>query len=145
MTFKKVHKLEKKNVWLTMEEISSWCLRPQWLLLHPSHSVHRTQHLLSGSLQLGYTGTKKSWTNQISQTRSWLCIFQKRTINLGYLMMGFIIVLSNFSNTKKPRVTKISILFQYPGILWLSPFVVVPETTCPFVSTATIPIVSWFK
>lgn len=103
MTFKKVHKLEKKNVWLTMEEISSWCLHPQWLLLHPSHSVRRTQHLLSGSLQLGYTGTKKSWINQISETRSWLCIFQKRTINLGYLMMGFIIVLSNFLNTKKTK------------------------------------------
>lgn len=51
-----------------------------------------------------------------------------------------------FLEHKKPkRVTKISILFQYPGILWLSPFVVVPETTFPFVSTATIPIVSWFK
>lgn len=97
-----------------MEEISSWCLHPQWLLLHPSHSVRRTQHLLSGSLQLGYTGTKKSWINQILKTCSWLCIFQKRTINLGYLMMGFIIVLSNFSNTKTQKSHKNEHLISLP-------------------------------
>lgn len=84
-----------------MEEISSWCLHPQWLLLHPSHFVRRTQHLLLGSHQLGYIATNKSRINKMSETSSWLCIVQKKTINLGYLMMGFIIVLSNFSNTKK--------------------------------------------
>lgn len=84
-----------------MEEISSWCLHPQWLLLHPSHSVRRTQHLLLGSLQLGYIATNKSRINKMSETSSWLCIVQKKTINHGFLMMGFIIVLSNFSNTKK--------------------------------------------
>lgn len=97
-----------------MEEISSWCLHPQWLLLHPYHFVRMTRHLLLGSLQLGFTGTKKSRTNQMSETRSWLCIVQKKTINHGFLMMGFIIVLLNFSNTKKQNSNQNEHLISIP-------------------------------